>query len=113
MSSLDKKVISELKALMGENLLEVFEAFIQSSNKLMEELVLEIKSGQNTNIEKAAHTLKGSSANIGAKTLSEFSSVLVEMARGNIEEDFIHAMKQLSGEHRNVLQEINEFLNVK
>jgi HPt (histidine-containing phosphotransfer) domain-containing protein len=82
---LDVEVLNDLRALGGEDepglLAELIDIFLADAPKRLKE----ISAGLNTNdlksVERAAHTLKSSSANIGAIGLSSLCKEMEEVAR--------------------------------
>lgn len=52
-------------------LIEVVEQFLEGADKLMDQLVTDAEAGQLESMTRAAHTLKSSSAAVGAMRLSD------------------------------------------
>ena len=84
---LDMRVIASLKELGGEEdpglVLELVGMFLQDAPLRMKEIETSLANGDILTLERAAHTLKSSSANIGALGLSELCRRIVESARAN------------------------------
>jgi len=90
MSVLDDKVVTELKELMGEDYVSVFDAFVRSADSALQELKKSVNELDCKTVEQITHTLKGSSANIGAKKLSQVCADMLEDAR-NLKVDQFHS----------------------
>ncbi|MDH5408320.1 MAG: response regulator [Gammaproteobacteria bacterium] len=78
---LDDKVIKELYDLMGDDVNSVFDAFLQSLSEHMPALEQAVEAEDLEQIATISHTLKGSSANIGANKFSSLSKAIMELAR--------------------------------
>jgi HPt (histidine-containing phosphotransfer) domain-containing protein len=55
---------------------EVVQIFLEDTPRLLTNLYSGIKSGDNEAVERAAHTLKGATANISAKRLQQLSQYI-------------------------------------
>ncbi|MBL8859337.1 MAG: Hpt domain-containing protein [Planctomycetes bacterium] len=90
--AIDMGVIAELRELGGEDdpglLVELIELFLADAPLHIQEVERSLASGDIKKVERAAHTLKSSSANIGAKNLSEICRQIECLAR-NQEKDQI------------------------
>lgn len=111
MSSLDEKVVLELKGLMGDDYPLVLDAFIRSADQAVAQLTLAVENNDVKLIETITHTLKGSSANIGAKKLSHICSLMVEDARNSMTDNFKAYHDNIILEYGNVNGSIKELLN--
>ena len=69
-------------------LTEIADLFIHDSPKLLAEIQESVVRGDSLRLERAAHRLKGSAGNFGARTVYEKASRLEEMGR---EKDLRHA----------------------
>ena len=82
---LDMAVIAMLKELGGADEPELFEElvelFIEDSRHHLEELAEALRSGDSARLERTAHTLKSSSANIGARSLSRLCGQIEQLGR--------------------------------
>ena len=106
---IDQKVISELKSIMGDDYLAVYDAFIRSGDKYISELQDAVNTNDLVSIEKISHTLKGSSANIGARKFSELCKLLLEKSRNSDEGGFADLLEKINNEYicvKNVIEEI-------
>ena len=106
MSALDAKTVAELKGLMGDAYETVYEAFARSARQCMEELAVAIEHSEIYKIERTAHTLKGSSANVGAQQLSHLCAEVVDMARSKQEQGYAELFEKIDAEYRRVEQAV-------
>lgn len=83
--SLDMRVIQDLRELGGEDdpglILELIGIFLEDAPQRMDEISRGLATGDLKLLERAAHTLKSSSANIGALGLSKICKQIEEIAR--------------------------------
>lgn len=79
------RVIAELRELGGEDdpnlLAELIAMFLADAPERIREVETSLASGDIKTLERAAHTLKSSSANIGAMILSAVCKRIEEFAR--------------------------------
>jgi HPt (histidine-containing phosphotransfer) domain-containing protein len=84
-ATIDPQVIESLRELGGEDdpglVQELIEMFLQDAPKRMSEIQQGLQTGDIKMLERAAHTLKSSSANLGAMTLSGLCKQMEELAR--------------------------------
>ena len=82
---LDMGVIAMLKDLGGAEEPELFqelvELFVKDTRRHLEELAEALRSGDSARLERTAHTLKSSSANIGARSLSRLCAEIEQLGR--------------------------------
>lgn len=82
---LDAAVLQGLKDLGGDDdpglFLELIDLFLQDAPQRMQEIERGLAQDELPVLERAAHTLKSSSANIGAMTLSSLCRQMEEQAR--------------------------------
>ncbi len=87
---------------------EVIEIFLEDTPRLLAVLYSGIKSGDTEAVERAAHTLKGATANISAKRLQQLSHHVQRMLKkndvahlesfiGDFEENFKKLDRELRG----------------
>lgn len=81
---LSTKALSEIKEFMGEEIVQLLEMFEQETPTIIKKMRTAIQSHNYGDVEKMAHMLKSTSANIGANGLSFFSRKM-EIAASNSE----------------------------
>ena len=79
--SIDAEIIAELYDVMGSDFIELLETFLATSPALMEELGTGQRNGNLQMVLAAAHSLKSSSANLGAMHFSNLAKTLEFAAR--------------------------------
>ncbi len=83
--SIDPEAISNLRELNpgdgGEFLREIIAIYLEDTPKRIEDLRSTLKSGDTAGFTRAAHTIKGSSANVGAQVLKGIAERLEIMSR--------------------------------
>ncbi len=96
----DLKLLEDLvEVLSEEQYAEIVLLFIEGADKRLNELRVAIQSKDVESIEFSAHSLKGSSANLGARKLSEICDVLVDKVRKNdITENFADLLIEIEQE---------------
>ena len=96
--AIDMRVIADLRELGGDEdpglLTELIDLFLTDAPGRVRDVETGLATGDIKLVERAAHTLKSSSANIGALTLSSICKRIEELAR-NQEKD---AIKRLLAE---------------
>jgi HPt (histidine-containing phosphotransfer) domain-containing protein len=82
---IDPKVIQGLRDLGGEDepglLAELIKIFLEDAPQRMKDITEGMAGGDLGRVERGAHTLKSSSANIGAIALSDLCRRIIESAR--------------------------------
>jgi HPt (histidine-containing phosphotransfer) domain-containing protein len=83
----DRAVIAGLKELGGPSepglFLELVELFVQDALVHVRALEAALKSGDAQSLERAAHTLKSSSANVGGARLSKLCAAIESCTRSH------------------------------
>ena len=80
-SVLDASVLGELREVLGAEVDRIIGVYLEDAPRLMGQLEHAAASGDPIKLRVAAHTLKSSSANVGAITLSEAARELEHGAR--------------------------------
>jgi HPt (histidine-containing phosphotransfer) domain-containing protein len=84
---LDFAVVDMLKDIMGDDFQLLLQTFVADVPIRLQDLNTCLEQGDIPGMEKPAHTLKGSSANMGAILLSSICAELVDQIRaGNVPE---------------------------
>lgn len=79
-SVLDYNVVAELRDIMGNEYPTLVDAWLRDAAQRLEELRQSHAEGNRQALRQAAHTLKGSSSNLGAKVVSAHCAVLEQKA---------------------------------
>ena len=85
--SIDPEAIANLRELNpgdgGEFLREIIAIYLEDTPKRIEDLKATLKAGDTPAFTRAAHTIKGSSANVGAQVLKGIAERLEVMSRSD------------------------------
>jgi CheY-like chemotaxis protein len=116
-SVLDKQALQRLQELdpKGENnLLErVFKAFETSVARLMPQLQESLRAGDHAGVRHVAHTLKSSTASIGASRLSQQCAEIESMIRRDDTTALDSRVQAMCAEVEVVLQEVRRLMSAK
>lgn len=83
---IDKKVLQQLRSLKPDLLIRVIQLYREGTPKLLDEIDAAITTGSPTELYKAAHSLKNSSANLGIIDITEHARELESQGRlGSLE----------------------------
>lgn len=78
---LDEVLLSELRGILDEEFPALIATYIQDSRVRLEELQQAFQQGNAEAVRKAAHSLKGASANLGLVYLTDLCQTLEMAAR--------------------------------
>ncbi len=104
---LDEEVLNELRDNIGDNLSGLFEVFLEDIPTYIRAVEKSIDDDDPGALVEAAHAIKGSSGNIGAKRLAEIARQLEQQGRSGFIGDAGHLVAVLQAELtkvRNALQ---------
>jgi HPt (histidine-containing phosphotransfer) domain-containing protein len=79
----DDAVLNTLKDIMGADFHHLVDTFISDTDERIRHLHAAVAAGESDSIRRTAHSLKGSSSNIGAAQLATFCSVIEAKALAN------------------------------
>lgn len=102
----DTNSLDALKEIIGEDLKEILQHFIDTSAETVQQIKDAITVQDTDALQLHAHTLKGSSANIGAIKLPELSLVLENKGKEGIIKTEASELEAIEKE----LNEVNKFL---
>jgi HPt (histidine-containing phosphotransfer) domain-containing protein len=113
-SVLDPQSIANLRALNPDDddefLREIAGIFIEDTPQRIAELDQCLMSGDVTRFTRAAHSIKGSSANLGAMALRDAAEQLEQQARASGLADVIGLVAQLKAEFGRAQAALNTLL---
>ncbi len=88
-SPLDAKVIEEFKQMVGENaeaiLVEIIDCYLEDAPKHLKNMAIAIAQNDRSQLRQASHTLKSSSATLGATNLATLCQELEALSRSQVE----------------------------
>jgi two-component system, sensor histidine kinase and response regulator len=94
---IDKKVMQQLRNLRSDLLLRVIQLYREGTPKLLDDIDAAIAKGSATELYKAAHSLKNSSANLGIIDITEHARELEAKGRMNNLEGADALLRKLRG----------------
>ncbi len=101
---LDRKIVEELRELQlpGEPdfLGGLIDQYLKDSAGLMKTIKAAVAAGDSGGLQKAAHTLKGASGNLGARKLAAAASELEKMGRNGGLDGAQEALHKLEAEYK-------------
>lgn len=103
---LDQELLRELELLMEEDFSSLLEAYLKDSEQRFFELTEAWEAGDLDRLSHSAHSLKGSSSNIGAAVLATLCSDLEGIARDGCAEQVPEALSRVRGELGEVRQAV-------
>lgn len=101
---LDESVVEMLREVMGGDFGLLINTFVGDLPVRLSDLNTCLSRGDISGMEKPAHTLKGSSANMGAKLLSFYCSELVQQIRNGSVTDASRMVANIEQESNTVLK---------
>lgn len=99
-----------LKELIGDDLKEILQAYLQSAPENLTKLEQAIHHNDAEQVRMQAHSLKGSSANIGAHNLSTQCAQLEMLGKNNELTDSPALLATIRNENNNVTQFLNNYM---
>jgi len=98
MNVIDVETIDMLKDVLADDFSDLIRVFLEDAGKRIHEIKLAIDGSDLPAIEKPAHTLKGSSSNIGALDLSSACDMLVKTCRTGLVEELLGSFVNVESE---------------
>jgi HPt (histidine-containing phosphotransfer) domain-containing protein len=109
---LDMSRIDELRKLgqeIGEDLLgDLLKMYLENTPQIIARIKEGIQANDAKKVELNAHTLKSSSANIGAKSLSLLAAQIELSAKGQIINDLGPQMEMVDTEAKAIIAEVSK-----
>jgi HPt (histidine-containing phosphotransfer) domain-containing protein len=81
---IDTNVLDDIRDLMEDDFPDLVRRFLEDSADLLDQLDQSIARGDADSVNRAAHTLKSSSAALGALALSEHARQLERLGRSGV-----------------------------
>ncbi len=106
-AALNAKALQALRDMVGEDspdvFAEVINSYLEDAPKQVQEIQVAVKMGDAAAVARAAHTLKPTSATLGAIALAQLCKEIEAMGRaGNISEVLGQKVEQLAAEYEQV-----------
>jgi light-regulated signal transduction histidine kinase (bacteriophytochrome)/CheY-like chemotaxis protein/HPt (histidine-containing phosphotransfer) domain-containing protein len=108
--AIDRQVLHEFLAMVGGDVPEVanefLDLFVEDAASYLERMRTALQQSDSEHLSKAAHTLKSSSAQVGAMLLSEQCKEVEALAQAQALHDATPLVAQVEAEFRRVQQEM-------
>lgn len=110
MPHLDEQQFNELRDLMADDFITLIDAYLRDSSERLQLLAQACAAQDLASAKRQAHSLKGSSSNVGAATLSEHCQRLEQLARSGDVAAVQVELTALQQEFANVHRELRTHL---
>ncbi|WP_040726742.1 Hpt domain-containing protein [Thiomicrorhabdus sp. Kp2] len=107
---IDLDNLDMLKEIIGDDLKEVLNVFLDSTPDSILQLQNAIDSNTMPKIQSLAHAIKGSAANIGANQLSILAGQIEQQAKLNNSANFAELLPQVISENRAVEEALKTYM---
>jgi CheY-like chemotaxis protein len=111
---IDPQALDQIRSLQREGMPDLVEKvinlYLQDAPHLIQAIQEAVAQGDPLALKKAAHTLKSSSANLGAVTLAELCKTLEMMGHANTVENAEDIAAKMGAEYNRVLEALNNNL---
>lgn len=105
---LNADVLKELQSIMGDDINMLFEVFLDDTLASLEELALVIDSTNYDKVRRIAHSIKGSSKNVGADDLANICELLEQAARDECKDNWTELLTNIQESFNQTKNEINQ-----
>ncbi|MDD3550830.1 MULTISPECIES: Hpt domain-containing protein [Methanothrix] len=110
-NALDRSVLASLRELQDDGdpdiIAEVGGLFLEHSPQKIAAILKAVENGDAKGLQTAAHSLKSSSAYVGAMRLSELSRELEMMGRSQVMDGAEEKAERLNREYKQVMMELD------
>ena len=108
---MNQEVVQDLIEMMGGEFTDLVRVYLEDTPRSVELLERAAAIGDNDGLVAPSHSLKSTSANLGALGLSEMAKRIEHGARShNLSADPVRLVSQLKSEYQRVEQELNRLL---
>jgi len=101
-AAIDPAVLEGFRGMMGESASELITLFLEDTLELLAKMRESVAEGDAETLQRAAHTLKGNSATLGAMRLSGLCKELEFMGREGKLEGVVEKVAQIEAEYEKV-----------
>lgn len=108
---LDQELIGELKEIMADGFVTLVESYEQDTAKRLADMRQALAHGDLTLLAQLAHSLKGSSSNLGAIAVTEHCLVLEEAATAGGGAAFADLIDRLEATHELARQGLRQHVD--
>ena len=107
----DESILKDLIEIMGDEFVELLRVYLEDSPKAIEKLEAAAASGRTADLVPPAHSLKSTSANLGATLVSDMAKTLEHGARENsLGNDVPQLVAKLKAEHAAASEKMRRYL---
>lgn len=110
MQSLDSDNLAMLKDVMEDEFDLLLQTYIDDCLSRLPQMREQLAAAEAEELRRNAHSMKGSSSNIGANVLSDLAHQLEDLAKTGILDGASALIDQISDEFNTVHQALKEFL---
>ncbi|WP_020209473.1 Hpt domain-containing protein [Gilvimarinus chinensis] len=103
---IDHDALAALREVMDEDFIQLIETFVSDSHAKINTMQRALAAGQSDELRRAAHSLKGSSSNIGASGLMNTCRQIEERAAASELRGLEHLLVDLQSEFSQVKQQL-------
>lgn len=108
---LNQNALNQMHQLLGAKTLSIIHSFLSDVPTRLEHLHLAITTNDLETVQREAHTLKGSSSNLGAVGLAQLCSSIYETCKQGQTQNLLALFTQAVAEFEsNVKQDLNKFI---
>ena len=107
---IDTDNLDMLKEIIGDELKDVLNIFLESTPDSILQLQEAIESNTIEKVQSVAHTIKGSSANVGAIQLSALTAQIEQQAKANDSSQFAGLLSQVLTENKAVEDALKSYM---
>jgi len=108
---LDMNNLNMLKEIIGDDLKSILHVFLDTTPDSILQLKEAVASNTTAKVQSIAHTIKGSSANVGANHLSSLAADLEQKAKANSTQDFADLLSKIVAEAQAVDQDLKKYIH--
>lgn len=111
-NAINRNIFRHMQQTMGEDFVELLEIYQQSAASILDALVDNARLGDRAEVRRNSHSLRSSSANIGAMLLSEMARVLEQETSQNLPVALEEKIANLRLSYQQVQQEIVQLTKI-
>lgn len=109
---IDIEALSELREIMEDDFGMLLDQYISVSHELIDEMDEDLQRDDREALSRNAHSLKGSSMNLGAKALAQRCGVLEEQAKETCSADSLEALiRSIAEEYEGTVVDLEALRN--
>jgi len=105
---IDKQMLQDLAEIMGDDMKLLITTYIQDSQSKLDELSQLDLNQQQNEVYRMAHSLKGSSRNVGATLFADYCEKIETLARKDALTPQDFSMEQLTGLFNSAQSELKQ-----